>query len=64
MAASTQLFLTDRNIDRKVSFVIITPSFALRSQKHARCNKSVDILQQLVATSGYQDAFAWLATAY
>ena len=27
------------------------------------CNMSVDILQQLVITSRYQDAFAWLATA-
>ena len=35
----------------------------LHSQKRASCSKSVDILQQLVATSRYQDAFAWLATA-
>ena len=33
------------------------------SQKRANCNKSVDISQQLVSTSLYQDAFTWLATA-
>ena len=26
------------------------------------CNKFVDILQQIVTTSRYLDAFAWLAT--
>ena len=36
---------------------------ALHSQKHTSCNKSVGIWQQLVTTSRYQDAFAWLATA-
>ena len=29
----------------------------------ASCNTSVDIVSQLVTTSRYQDAFAWLATA-
>ena len=34
----------------------------LHSQKRASCNKSVDILQQLVTTRRCQDAFVWLAT--
>ena len=33
------------------------------SKKRPTCNKSVDILQQLVTTSRYQDAFPWFATA-
>ena len=33
------------------------------SQKRVSCNKSVDILEQLVITSRYQDAFPWLAAA-
>ena len=38
-----------------------TPHYsAVHSQKHPSCNKSVDILQQLVTTCPYQDAFAWL----
>ena len=37
--------------------------FTVHNQKRASCNKSVDILQRLVTTNGYQDAFAWLATA-
>ena len=39
------------------------PPFKLHSQKRPSCNKSVDILQQLVTTNRYQDAFAWVATA-
>ena len=39
------------------------PLFELQCQKHVSCNKSVDILRQLVTTSRYQDAFSWLATA-
>ena len=35
--------------------------YYIHNQKRATCNKSVDILQQLVTTS--QDAFAWLSTA-
>ena len=35
----------------------------IHSQKGPSWNKSVDILQQLVTTSQYQDVFAWLATA-
>ena len=35
----------------------------IHSQKHASFNMSIDILQQLVTTSRYQDAFAWLTTA-
>ena len=31
--------------------------------KTPNCNKSVDILEQLV-TSRYQNGFAWLATAF
>ena len=34
-----------------------------KQPKRPNCNKSVDILQQLVTTSRHQDAFAWLATA-
>ena len=36
----------------------------IHSQKRASCSKSVDILQQIVSTSQYQDVFALLATAY
>ena len=36
----------------------------LHSLKRAICNKFVDILQQLVTTSRYEDEFACLATAY
>ena len=38
-------------------------NYKVRSQIRASCNTSVDILQQPVITSRYQDAFAWLATA-
>ena len=44
-------------------FLLMTRSSSLHSQKHASGNKSVDILQELVKVSRYQDAFAWLAKA-
>ena len=31
----------------------------LHNQKHGSCNKAVDISQQLLTISRYQDAFAW-----
>ena len=45
-------------------FVTELDSTRLQSQKRASCNNSVDILLQLVTTSPYQNAFAWLATAF
>ena len=45
----------------------VGPKYILHSQKHASCNKSVDILPQLVITSRYHNAhgfrFTWLAIA-
>ena len=39
-------------------------SSRVHSQKRASCKTFVNILQQLVTTSRYQDAFAWLATGW
>ena len=44
--------------------VLLLEVLKLHSQKRPSCIKSVGILQQLVITSRYQDALAWLATAY
>ena len=40
----------------------VVREITLHSEKRASCKKSVDILQELVTTSRYQNAFAWLAT--
>ena len=44
--------------------ILVWTNYTLHSQKFSSCYKSIDILQQLVTTSQYQDAFTVLVTAF
>ena len=58
------LWLTQVQFNKFVGFqtkITVNAYYSLNQKRTSR-NKSVDILQQLVTTSRYQDTFAWLAT--
>lgn len=50
-------------VNHSFSTFELTIQYFTCRQKHTSYNKSVEILQQLVTTNQYQNAFTWLATA-